>query len=318
MINDFEQQVKDADNRSDSRKRVSLDNVFDAERMIQSYQEYVSQLDKLNFKTGVRQIDEKIRGVAGGEVLVILARAGLFKTALLQNLLLGFTQISPLGAVFFSLEMPIPNVTERFSQIISGFSGYEIESAYRERESYLENLQAKFIKSMRGLYTVPSRVSLNDIPEYISLIEEKYKGKIGVVGIDYLGLIDAKGPNQYEIISRIARETKTMAKEINLPVVVLCQSSRAGGDGSAEIEVSMARDSGAIEEGCDFMLGLFQSENGVDSENNPRFDLICKILKNRKGPKNAKFKLDLNPRNFQLGPEATKWTPEKKQRGYGD
>lgn len=207
-------------------------------------------------------------------------------------------------------------LTERYHEIISGFSGYEIESAYRQKETYLEKIQKDFIENLSKLFVIPVKVSLKDIPEYIALIESHRGIKIGVVGIDYLGLLDARGPNEYEIISRLARDVKTMAKETNLPVVLLTQTSRKAGSGDTEVTVDMGRGSGAIEKAADFVLGLFQDERQTDN-GEPEYDLICKILKNRKGPRNSMWKLDLDPRNFRLGPEAQAWKPATK-RGRGN
>jgi hypothetical protein len=66
------------------------------------------------------------------------------------------------------------------------------------------------------------------------------------------------------------------------------------------------------------MLGLFGVQRNTDEDDFPQYDLICKILKNRKGPKNNMWKLDLNPRNFQLDPNATPWKPAKKKNKGND
>jgi replicative DNA helicase len=106
------------------RTGVDLENVYTAERCLEEYQSYISNLKKNRFVTGIHEIDKQIRGVAGGEVLTIIARAGTFKTALLQNLLRGYIQNSAWGAVFMSLEMPVASVTERYHEIITGFFLY--------------------------------------------------------------------------------------------------------------------------------------------------------------------------------------------------
>jgi replicative DNA helicase len=300
--------------------RVNLDHVYDASRMIKEYEAYVHNLDKINFRTGVNPIDRKIRGVAGGEVLTIIARAGAFKTAMLQNILLNYIQNSAWGAAFFSLEMPVPSLTERYHEIISEVSGEEVERSYHNKEICLEEIQRKFVKTLSKLFVVPVKVDLKQIAQYVSLIESHYHIKVGVIGIDYLGLIDAPGPNEYEIISRLARDVKTLAKELSLPVVLLTQASRKAGSGETELTLDMGRGSGAIEEGADFVIGLFQSEkNNPSSQNDdPEYDLVAKILKNRKGPKNSMWKLDLDPKTLRLGHEAEPWTLPKKQRKGDD
>ncbi len=136
-------------------------------------------------------------------------------------------------------------------------------------------------------------MSLSDIAGYVQMIEQEKRIKVGVIGIDYLQLIDGKGINEYEVTSRLARQSKDMAKLLNIPAVLLSQVSRKGGDGEVEVSLDMGRGSGAIEEGADFVLGLWQANKGTEKD--PEYDLICRILKNRKGPKGSRWKLSLDP-----------------------
>jgi replicative DNA helicase len=177
----------------------------------------------------------------------------------------------------------------------------------------------QFTKDLDKLFTITSKISLKDIPRYIELIESNHNRKIGVVGIDYLGLIDGPGKSEYEVISRLARGIKNTAKEINLPVILLCQASRKGGDGEVEISLDMGRGSGAIEEGADFVLGLWQAEKTIDvvGEPEPRsdYDLICSILKNRKGQKGSRWILELDPSTLRFGSDARSYKPKKSAKG---
>jgi len=88
----------------------------------------------------------------------------------------------------------------------------------------------------------------------------------------------------------------------------------------------MGRDSGAIEEGADFVLGLWQqpqNEKNTDvwAEGLPdvetQIDLICKILKNRKGPAGSTWKLELVAHAMQIGANAVPFErKESKNKGY--
>lgn len=298
---------------------VSLENVFDSTRMLEAYRVYVQSLESVLFKTGITAIDEKIRGVGPGEVLTILGRAGAFKTAFAQNLLKNYIHSSNSAACFFSLEMPIPSVTERFLQQSSGLKGAEVEAAFREKVAHLSRIEHRFKEEMAGLFVVPSKIGVDLIPEYLSLIQEKFRVRVGLVGVDYLGLLEGKGLNEYEILSRLARDLKTCAKALNLPMVVLAQVSRnKGGGGETELDLTAARGSGVIEEAADFLLALFQEEK-TESFTEPEYDLICKILKNRKGPKNSAWVLDLSPGSLQLRDEAVPYIRRiKNDRGMKD
>ena len=228
-----------------------------------------------------------------------------------------------LGAVLFSLEMPIPSITERYQSIVTGASGSDIEATYASNEpratEIKEEFEKSFIKELNNLFVIPVKISIADIPPYIRLIEQEHNVKIGVVGIDYLGLIDCPGQNEYQIISQLSRDIKAMAKQINLPVILLSQVNRKGGEGQTEITLDMGRGSGAVEEGADFVLGLWQveKEGGSIEEPETEYDLVCKILKNRKGKPGSSWILDLDSSNFRIGADARKYEPPKrKTKGF--
>lgn len=294
--------------QSQFRAGVHISNVYTPARMLEAYREHIKGLKQNRFITGIHEIDRRIRGVAGGEVLAVIARAGSFKTAWLQNMLRGYIHNSRWGALFFEIEMPISSITERYHEMIQGTGGKEIEEFYTtDLEGvglYRQGLEDAFTKDLDRLFVVPSKVGTREIVSYLNLIQKQHQTKIGVIGIDYLGLMSGDGKGEYEIVTNLTREIKSTAKLVDLPVVLVSQVSRRGGSGDVEIELDMGRGSGAIEENADFVLGLWQ-----DGE-----DLICKILKNRKGSKGQRFKLDLNPETLVIGREAEFWTPPRKSK----
>jgi len=228
--------------------------------------------------------------------------------------------------VFFSIEMPVASVTERYFQMFDGCTGPEVECMFTDAARNMEKDKAvgQFVKDLRRFYMVPARVSLSDIAGYVRLIESGKNIKVGVIGIDYLGLMDGPGANTYETISRLATGTKNVAKMLNIPVVLLSQVSRKGGSGQSEISMDMGRDSGAIEEGADFVLGLWQQPRDEKDhdvwasglpDDDAQIDLICRILKNRKGPAGSTWKLELIAKTMQIGSNAEPHTPPKKSQG---
>jgi len=295
-----------------TKNRVDIFNVYDSARMIEEYKAYIKTLKKNRFITGVKQIDKRIRGVAGGEVLTIIARSGSFKTAMLQNLLKNYIDHSSWASVFFSIEMPVASLTERYLEILDGCTGKEVEALFSDPdEANIQRIaENSFINELDKLFVIPTRVSLSDISAYVQLIEREKNIKVGVIGIDYLGLMEGPGASEYEVVSRLATGLKSTAKLLNIPVIVLAQVNRKGGGGTNEISLDMGRGSGAIEEAGDFVLGLWQAENDTGEK-----DLICKILKNRKGPVGSRWKLDLIPQTLQIGPSAEKYELPKNARG---
>lgn len=306
-------QIRKATLERAGKSRVSMDYVYDAARMVDSYQQYLDNLKNNRFITGIDNIDKAIRGVGGGEVLTILARSGSFKTAMLQNMLKNYVQNSAWGAIFFSIEMPVASVAERYFSILDGCTGREVECMFTDKKmGYAKHAAIEQFKSdLKGLQVITSKISIEDIPAYVHMIQSEKHIKIGVVGIDYIGLMDGDGKDEYQCVSNIARGLKTVAKDINIPIVVLSQVSRKGGDGEVEISLDMGRGSGAIEEGADFVLGLWQ----VEKKSSPgEYDLVCRILKNRKGFKGGRWKLDLIPGAMQIGRESVEYIPTKSTR----
>ncbi len=294
-----------------TKSRVDMSNVYDSARMIEEYKAYIKTLKQNRFITGIRQIDKRIRGVAGGEVLTIIARSGSFKTAMLQNLLKNYIDHSSWASVFFSLEVPVASLTERYLEILDGCTGREVEQLFSDpSEANIQLIAENSYKhDLDKLFVIPTRVSLSDIGSYVQLIEKERNVKVGVVGIDYLGLMEGPGASEYETVSRLSIGLKSTAKLLNIPVVVLAQVSRKGASGNTEISLDMGRGSGAIEEAADFVLGLWQAGDEDEKE------LICKILKNRKGPVGSRWKLDLIPHTLQIGPNAEKYELPKNARG---
>ena len=117
------------------------------------------------------------------------------------------------------------------------------------------------------------------------------------MGIDYLGLVSDAGRNEYERASKIAVDTKSFAKSQGVPVVLLSQLNRAGGDGTQPVTLDMARGSGQIEEAADFVIGLSRTPATVMANS---LALDCGILKNRKGPTGDRFPLIVAPSTMQF------------------
>jgi replicative DNA helicase len=133
-------------------------------------------------------------------------------------------------------------------------------------------------------------LTIEQVEHYARLAKARF-GEIGVLGIDYLGLMAADGANsEYERISYCAEQSKVMAKRLNLPVVILTQINRASArDG--EIETWSAKGSGAVEASADYMLGI---------QRNQQKEIIVKILKNRSGEANLQFRADLDAKYLKF------------------
>lgn len=257
-----------------------------------AYRQSVARLDKYRFKTGFKDLDKELRGVAPGEVLIIIAYSGTFKSALMQFLLLRSARDTGLLSLFFSLEMPAAKLFEREVAMTSGINGYTCEYRWRNEPVEANALQLAARDGGGKNMLVCERPGLNveQVGRYIDAAKRNH-GDIGVVGIDYLGLMSAPGKTLFEKTAFLGPALKNLAKEKNVPLLVLAQVNRESVKNHAEIEAYSAKGGGDIEASADFMLGLQQQKQG---------QLTLKILKNRNGAAGQIWEVEIVKESLQF------------------
>lgn len=263
------------------------------------YKPYVKDSEKNRVRTGFEKLDKQMRSVRAGEVLCLQGKTGNAKSAFVQNIGHNYAKQSGEPILFFSLEMPIVSVIERSFQIETGLSGYDVENEtlrLLNNEPSKLSMQAKIVfASIKNFYTIEkSGLTLEQIKQFVRFGEENiYKRKTGLVLIDYLSLLDGRGKDIYEQTSRLARELKDVAKELNVPVIFLTQVTKGKGEYD-ELEIDSGRDSGAIAEGADFVLGIWKNEEREDV-----IEYTIGISKNRRG-KTGKISVQMDRRSLRF------------------
>ncbi|MFK5927197.1 MAG: replicative DNA helicase [Desulfuromusa sp.] len=262
------------------------------------YEQYIQTADDTRFSTGYPELDCIIRGVAPGEVMMISGYSGTFKSAFMHNILLNSAMRGSgtrKKSLFFSLEMPSTLVYQRSVQITLEQDPYYIESGYagkKAQQNYRETTMKKLERlGVDNLIVNPRpALTIEQVEHYTRLARAEY-GEIGVIGIDYLGLMAADGArSEYERISYCAEQSKNMAKRLNLPVVILTQVSREAIK-SGKIEMHSAKGSGAVEASADYMLSISR---------NTQKEIIIELLKNRNGRADLKFRADLEAKYLRF------------------
>jgi replicative DNA helicase len=205
--------------------------------------------------------------------------------------------------MMFSLEMPAEMVYEREAQIQCRVSGEQVEARHKtlEAESMCSEMAAR---GSDKFYVC--KESCLDIDEIAGMIEMAIleHGDIGVVGIDYLGLINCKSTNLVERVELLAIGVKRLAKQYNVPVVFLVQTNRQYSEASGtEIQMDSGYGGIAIEANCDFYIGMWvnpdiKKDATKTEEANP--GVCLKLLKNRNGKKGLRWEVKLDPNTFNF------------------
>jgi len=207
-------------------------------------------------KTGFYAIDKATNGLQKSDMIIIAARPGVGKTSLAMNIVTNAALDSKAKCAVFSLEMGREQLAQRML-----FSVANVSMAKALRGDLNEADWAKIWKAEKKLKEADIFIDDNamNTPSQVLSKCRKLKREKGLdlIAIDYLGLMksDEKTDNRQNEVASISRQLKILAKEINVPVMVLCQLNRSveqrenGKPGKPVL--SDLRESGSIEQDAD-------------------------------------------------------------------
>ncbi|GAC1516766.1 MAG: replicative DNA helicase [Gemmatimonadaceae bacterium] len=251
--------------------------------------------------TGFKDLDELTSGFQPSDLVIIAARPSMGKTAFVLNIAQHAAIENNIPIAFFSLEMSKESLVQRMLTSEGRVDAQKLRKARLTDDDYSQLARAAGILSSAPIYI--------DDAAGITLLEMRSRARrlkadngLGMVVVDYLQLI--QGPsaaeNRQQEISQISRSLKALAKELSVPVVALSQLSRAPeqrtGDSKGRPQLSDLRESGAIEQDADLVIGIYRPE--VYAERDATGQLMEKekdglpvegraeiiILKQRNGP----------------------------------
>lgn len=251
---------------------------------------------------GFSGLDAQIPGIYPGEVVGILARPGIGKTLVLGHVA---QRHAGLSHAFFSLEMPAAQIATRLARTVYSVNRDELEQ--RARTNRLD--PSVYVEATRGLVLMDAPgLSVAQIDGQLRALAAGMfrRAPVRVVTIDHLGLIGGdRALSTYDRVSTQAREIKELAKRHRCAVVLAIQVNREqGGDGSRELTLGAARDSGVVEEAVDYLVALRRLDRNRDADPATRAKfrdvLFVKVLKNRHGHLGDEIAIRLNGEDLTL------------------
>ena len=285
-INHIEQQLKAL--RTESI--ISTMSLPDAIMKLYKYQEMVQNQDLMGISTGFKSVDAATAGFVDGGLYVIAARPSVGKSAFMGRNVLGAAMLGKAVGII-QLEMSIEQTVARMSSLYSEIPYQKIITGFR----YDESVRDKFYEAMNGMskYEININPSINLNIEAIKSFSYamKNKGKLDILFIDYLQLIDQKGGRSREQeVAAISRGLKLLARDLNIPVVALSQLNRGVETRAIKKPVlSDLRESGAIEQDADAVYFIHRDEQvGIEVDehgNSTKGTAELIIAKNRNGSK---------------------------------
>ena len=291
--------------------------VFTSRKISEVLKESIMILDKVmksknpitGISMGFEKLDQLTSGFQREEFIVIGARPSIGKTALALNMASNIAFHQKIPVAFFSLEMSSIALVQRIISSEAEVNAQNLRTGFLSSGDY-----KKIIDVMALLYEGPFYIvdmpNMNLANLRTQARKLRSQQQVEIIFIDYLGLITYEEKTKlarFDQVSIISRAMKSLARELHIPIVVLCQLNR---DAQWEMPtLANLRDSGSIEQDADLVLFLNreqpkknkkgkEEEKPVYSDKIPT-DLI--VAKQRNGPTGI-VKLEMMAKYAKFGP----------------
>ena len=239
--------------------------------------------------TGFKDLDNKLQGLQNGDLIVVAGRPSMGKTSFAMNIAENvLIDDDSNGAILiFSLEMPGESLTTRLLSGMTKLNQQNVRSGMlKDDELRILLQQSEKLKNMPLWIDDSSILSPMELRAKARRLARTEKDGLSLIVVDYLQLMQLplSIENRVNQISEISRSLKSLAKELNVPVIALSQLNRAVEQRPNKRPIMAdLRDSGAIEQDADVILFIYRDEvYNEDSEQGNKAEII--IGKQRNGP----------------------------------
>ena len=256
----------------------------------------ISNIDQINeavrnqgqvvgLTTGFQQLDSITAGLHPSDLVIVAARPAMGKTAFALNIAQNAAVKGDAKVMIFSLEMSKEQLGQRLLAMEARVDMENIKKGNLNREDWDRILQAADVLAGAEIY-------IDDTPD-VGVFEIKNKCRrmkaekgLDLVVIDYLQLMhgEGKADSRQQEISNLSRYLKLLAREMDCPVIVLSQLSRAPEQRPNHRPIlSDLRESGSIEQDADIVIFLYRDDYYNEDSDKPG---VCEVnlAKHRSGP----------------------------------
>ena len=249
------------------RKQLqSIDNI--GYQVLESYKSTDKDLENLSY-TGFPKLDEILKGMSAGNLIILAARPKVGKTAFALTIA---TNVAMSGktVAFYSMEMENPEIYERLlSKTAQIPMNTLIDRRFQDkkRPQSIRNEELLRIKKVTiNLKTLPLKIndkpniSVNEIRAQCRMIKN-----LGLIVVDYLQLMKStkKHDNRNQEVGAISRELKILSAELGVPILCLSQLNRTN-DEEKRPSLCDLRDSGEIEQNCSKLILMWCVEKNFN------------------------------------------------------
>jgi replicative DNA helicase len=244
-----------------------------------------NQGNVIGLPTGFKALDEKTSGLQKSDLIIIAARPGMGKTAFALNVAAQSAVKAKASVLIFSLEMSQEQLGQRLIAMQARVESEKLKKGNLERKDW-DRINVALDELNE------TKIVIDDTPG-ISIMEMRNKCRrlkaeqgLDLVVIDYLQLMtfDGRADSRQQEVSALSRHLKLLAREMDCPVIVLSQLSRAPEQRQDKRPMlSDLRESGSIEQDADIVIFLYRDDYYNENSEKPG---VCEVnlAKHRSGP----------------------------------
>lgn len=244
-------------------------------RVMRSYQQMIAgEVDNQGLRTGYQMLDGMSNGLKPGEIFVVAARPSMGKTSLMMNIVEHICIDQQVPSLVFSCEMTAFQLVQRLLFSRARFAGGKLSKGFKPDRDQVQRIMraSKEISSSKLIIDDTAGIPIDTLRAKAR--RQKREHDIGLIAVDYLQLLKSnsrQATNSREReIGEISAGLKGLAKELDIPVIVLAQLNRGpeGRTGSSlgVPRMSDLRESGTIEQDADLIGLLYRSAYYAETE----------------------------------------------------
>lgn len=277
-----EQRIYDIRQGKDSTSLAKIDKVI-----IEAYDKLLKLTsedkdDYQGLRSGFARLDVLMGGLNKTDLILVAGRPGMGKSSFALNVAINVARHYPdKDVVFFSLEMSNEQLVLRAMASEARIHNEKLRTGKLIPDEWVNLASTADILSKTNMYFDDTAgITATEIKAKLMRLKN-----LGLVVIDYLQLMSSgkRIENRVQEISQITRSMKVMAKELNVPVMLLSQLSRAAEQREGHRPMlSDLRDSGSIEQDADIVLFLAR-DSYYEEEPEDKTQAVCIVAKNRHG-----------------------------------
>jgi len=217
-------------------------------------------------KTGFSDLDDRLNGLDGGDLVIVAARPSMGKTCFAMNIAEHQAVVEKKSVVIFSLEMPNDQLIQRSVSSISGIEYTKLKTGLMEDSDWPKATDAVAKLSQANIH-IDDTGGLTAMQMRAAAFKIKRKHGLDLIVIDYLQLMNHPKQDRHDLaIAETTKALKSIAKELKIPIILLSRLNRSLEQRTDKRpNMSDLRDSGAIEQDADIIIFLYREEVYVEN-----------------------------------------------------